>query len=199
MMDVAVGTSQVVILPAYNPPAVLTELVQDLLKREDWQVVIVNDGTRPELKPIFKTISSERVVIVNHAVNLGKGAALKTGMNYALETFGRDITILTLDADGQHLVSDLEAVARTAASSPAALVLGVRKLSYHETPLRSFIGNRFTKFVVLALIGLQISDTQTGLRALPGSFAEKLLRLESNGYEFELEMLIIARHMRLQI
>ena len=197
-MDVAAAT-QVVIIPAYNPPEILVDLVEQVLKRADWRVVVVDDGTRSGLKSIFERIASKGVVILTHAVNLGKGAALKTGMNYALSRFGREITLLTLDADGQHLVKDLDAVAQTAAAHPSALVLGVRDLGYRSTPLRSFVGNKFTRLVVHALVGLRVTDTQTGLRALPGSFAEKLLRMESNGYEFELEMLVAARHMRLQI
>lgn len=197
-MDVAAAT-RVVIIPAYNPPRILVDLVGQMPKRDDWHVVVVDDGSRPESKPIFETIASLGVSVLTHAVNLGKGAALKTGMNHALSRYGRGITILTLDADGQHLVKDLEAVADTATRHPSALVLGVRDLGYRSTPLRSFIGNKLTKLVVRALVGLRITDTQTGLRALPGSFAEKLLRMESNGYEFELEMLVAARHMRLPI
>ncbi|MBI5322704.1 glycosyltransferase [Bradyrhizobium sp.] len=199
MMGVAGTTAQVVIIPAYNPPPVFVDLVEQVLQRPHWHVVVVDDGTRVDQKPIFTALSSERVTVLTHAVNLGKGAALKTGMNYALSKFGRDITVLTLDADGQHLVKDLEAVAQTAAHHSSALILGVRDLGYHRTPLRSFVGNKFTKVVVHALVGLRVSDTQTGLRAMPGSFAEKLLHLVSNGYEFELEMLVIARHMRIQI
>ena len=159
----------------------------------------MDDGTKAELKPIFQAILSDRVTVIAHAVNLGKGAALKTGMNYALSKFGREIAILTLDADGQHLVKDLDAVAQAATKHPSALILGVRDLSYRSTPLRSFVGNKLTKLVVQGLVGLRLSDTQTGLRAMPGPFAEKLLHLESNGYEFELEMLVTARHMRIQI
>lgn len=198
-MEAVATTARVVIIPAYNPPPIFGDLVEQVLQQADWQVVIVDDGTRAELKPIFKAISSQRVTVISHAVNLGKGAALKTGMNYALSRFGREITILTLDADGQHLVKDLDAVAQAAARNPSALILGVRDLSFRSTPLRSFVGNKFTRLVVQALVGIRLSDTQTGLRALPGPFAEKLLRLESNGYEFELEMLVVARHMRVQI
>lgn len=198
-MEVAATPAQIVVIPAYNPPPIFADLVEQVLQRADWQVVVVDDGTRTEQKQVFKAISADRVTILTHAVNLGKGAALKTAMNYALSRFGRNITILTLDADGQHLVSDLAAVAQTAAKHSSALILGVRDLGYRSTPLRSFVGNKFTKIVVHALVGLRISDTQTGLRAVPGSFAEKLLRLESNGYEFELEMLVIARHMRITV
>ncbi|HKS19548.1 MAG TPA: glycosyltransferase family 2 protein [Bradyrhizobium sp.] len=198
-MEVAATTAQVVVIPAYDPPPIFAGLVEQVLRQADWQVVIVDDGTKAELKPIFQAILSDRVTVIAHAVNLGKGAALKTGMNYALSKFGREIAILTLDADGQHLVKDLDAVAQAATKHPSALILGVRDLSYRSTPLRSFVGNKLTKLVVQGLVGLRLSDTQTGLRAMPGPFAEKLLHLESNGYEFELEMLVTARHMRIQI
>ncbi len=90
-------------------------------------------------------------------------------------------------------------VAETALSRDDELVLGVRRIEYLGTPFRSFLGNTFTRGLFRLLVGVRLRDTQTGLRAVPGFFAKRLLLLSANGYDFELEMLIMARHTRLSI
>src|ERR1035441_85704 len=158
----------------------------------DWPIVVVDDGTRPDLRHLFEALErSSRVTLIRHAVNRGKGAALKSALNHALVVFGRDITLITLDADGQHSVKDMAEVGRIAEKNPSSLVLGVRNMPFAETPLRSYIGNSVTRWLVWLMMGLSVSDTQTGLRAIPGFLAERLLRIEANGYDFELEMLVM--------
>jgi hypothetical protein len=80
---------------------------------------------------------------------------------------------------------------RKPAGASDSLVLGCRTFR-GEVPLRSRIGNVATSAIMHALMGRKISDTQTGLRGIPTAFALRILRLEANGYEFELEMLIAA-------
>jgi putative flippase GtrA len=72
------------------------------------------------------------------------------------------------------------------------LVLGCRHFD-SSVPLRSLIGNKLTRLVLRGLTGQNLSDTQTGLRGIPMAFLPSLLRLEPNGYDFELEMLLVAR------
>jgi putative flippase GtrA len=72
------------------------------------------------------------------------------------------------------------------------MILGARGFEGH-VPLRSRVGNSITQHVVQLLVGEKLRDTQTGLRGIPASFAGPLLNLSSNGYEFELDMLVAAR------
>ncbi|EOR26593.1 dolichyl-phosphate mannose synthase [Niallia nealsonii AAU1] len=77
-----------VLIPAYNPDEKLMVLVKELIKEDFKHIVIINDGSKTESEPIFKTISSfQECKIINHAVNLGKGRALKTGFNYLLNRY----------------------------------------------------------------------------------------------------------------
>src|SRR6185369_8570471 len=126
------------------------------------------------------------------AVNLGKGAALKTGINHALCTFPGLTGIVTADADGQHHPEDIRRVAETQREHPDALVMGARTFDA-DVPLRSRFGNILTRRLMQTLIGTKLQDTQTGLRGIPVGLAERLLLVEARGYEFELEMLIAAR------
>ena len=189
--------SIVAIIPAYNPPKLLVGLVEELRCRVQWPIIVINDGSNVNRCDIFDQLRAiDGVSVLPHAANVGKGAALKTGFNHALVTYGPEVTLLTLDADGQHPIDDVVKVAETALSRNRELVLGVRQIEYLGAPFRSFLGNTFTRGLFRLLVGLHLRDTQTGLRAIPGFFAKRLLLLQSNGYDFELEMLIMARHAR---
>jgi putative flippase GtrA len=182
-----------VLIPAYKPGSSLTTLVQALQALGVRHVVVVNDGSGPEFADRFRSIDLPGVFLVEHAVNLGKGAALKTGMNYALVKFPGCPGVVTADADGQHHPDDILRVAERLAGSPDALVMGVRSFG-EKVPLRSRFGNDVTRVLMKIVMGQSLADTQTGLRGIPASLIPHLLRLASNGYEFELDMLIACKH-----
>ena len=183
----------VVLIPAYRPSPGLVDLVSDLSARGMRAILLVDDGSGPEFREIFGQASLfPGVQILRHAVNLGKGAALKTGINHALCVFPGLIGIVTADADGQHHPEDIVRVAASLREHPGALVLGSRTFDA-GVPLRSRFGNILTRKLMQTLIGGKLQDTQTGLRGIPTALAARLLRVDARGYEFELEMLIAAR------
>ena len=183
-----------VLIPAYRPSASLPDVVRALADKATPAIVIVDDGSGPEYRDVFaRAAAFPNVHMVRHATNLGKGAALKTGINYALCTFPGLVGIVTADADGQHHPDDIVRIADTLLARPDCLVLGSR--TFHgDVPFRSRFGNSLTSMVVHALIGQKLTDTQTGLRGIPTSLLLRILRIESTGYEYELEMLIAAHH-----
>lgn len=162
-------------------------------------MIVIDDGSGPQYRPIFDALREiENVHVVCHAVNLGKGAALKTGMNYALVEFPEIAGVVTADADGQHDPRDVAKVARAFAAAPTSLVIGSRTFAA-GIPLRSRVGNLLTRRAMRLLVGQNLSDTQSGLRAVPRKLIEELLRVPATGYEFELEMLIVARHLGMHV
>jgi glycosyltransferase involved in cell wall biosynthesis len=182
-----------VLIPAYNPSDELASFVKRLALAKVRAVIVVNDGSDPRCGPTFQKLQGERVVLLKHAANLGKGAALKTGLDYTCSNFDGLIGVVTADADGQHLVEDVLKVARSLESQPESLVIGTRTFE-RDVPLRSIIGNTCTKVLFRLLTGKRVSDTQSGLRGIPIRFVPKLLGIQANGYEFELEMLLAAKH-----
>jgi putative flippase GtrA len=188
-----------VLIPAYKPQNVLLSTAAEILARSDVDLIIVDDGSGDQHRWLFDRLERpERTHVLRHAVNLGKGAALKTGMNYALTHFPDLAGVVTADADGQHQVNDICRIVRCFQDKPGRLILGVRRFD-REVPFRNRVGNVLTTKLVRLLMGKQISDTQTGLRAIPRSLMMQLLRVPSNGYEFELDMLITAKHRHMQI
>ena len=195
VMDTAAEYKRVVVLiPAYRPQRVLLTITQAILSADAFPVVIVDDGSGLEHRPIFDSLAGlPGVNVLRHAVNLGKGAALKTGINHILNSFPGTVGIVTADADGQHDVEDIKRVAQCLAASPTHLVLGVRRFD-KRVPLRNRFGNTMTCKMVRLLMGEKISDTQTGLRGIPRLLMAHLLRVPATGYEFELDMLTTAKH-----
>jgi glycosyltransferase involved in cell wall biosynthesis len=188
-----------VLIPAYKPGEPLVQLVRDLVDRGITAIVVVDDGGGPEFQAVFNRIEvCDRVHVVRHAVNLGKGAALKTGMNYALVRFPDCIGVVTADADGQHHPDDIVLVAEKLRLNPDSLVMGVRAFD-RDVPLRSRIGNNVTAGLMRLLVGQKLPDTQTGLRGIPASLIPHLLKMLSSGYEFELDMLIACKHQSCRI
>ncbi len=183
-----------ILIPAYQPGETLPALVLELLDRCPHPLIVVDDGSGPAFAAIFEEVAVHpRVHLLRHAVNLGKGAALKTGLNHALSQHPGVAGVVTADADGQHSPEDILRVAARLAASPGTLVMGVRAFA-GDVPMRSRIGNRLTRVLMQSLIGQRLSDTQTGLRGIPAALIPHLLSLPSSGYEFELDMLIACKH-----
>jgi hypothetical protein len=103
------------------------------------------------------------------------------------------IGVVTADADGQHDVDDILKVAGETEANPTALVLGARDFS-KKIPLRSKLGNTISRYVYRFLIGLNLSDTQTGLRGTPRRLMKLCLAIRTNRYEFETEQLVLAKN-----
>ena len=189
----------VALIPAYNPSEHLLSLVRSLEVSEFSQIIIVNDGSDHVCRPIFAAVAKiNKVTLLEHAVNLGKGAALKTGLNHALCHFGDRTGVVTIDADGQHLAEDAVTVAKVLEKNPDSLVLGVRRFD-KDVPFRSRIGNTITRYLFRLLIGQRLTDTQTGLRGIPMALIATILKIDSSGYEFELDMLLACKYGRRSI
>lgn len=185
-------TDFVVLIPAYNPDERLSVLVRALVERQ-CVVVIVDDGSVEASAPVFEQVSSlPHVTVLRHVVNLGKGAALKTAMNYIAVHYGDKNGIVSADADGQHAVEDILKIGAALSSTPNALILGARSFR-SDIPFRSRFGNVLTRRIFNFLTGLNLTDTQTGLRGVPMEFVPKYLGVRPNGYEFELEQLIRSK------
>jgi len=188
----------IVLIPAYKPEPRLLGFVQGLTAAGA-HVVVVNDGSGPAYADVFQAVRPVgNTVVLNHVVNLGKGAALKTGLNHiACEPGGR-VGVVTADADGQHTVADVMAVAGLLTANPHSLILGARGFE-GQLPLRSRLGNALTRRVMRWIMGQKVSDTQTGLRGIPRAMIPRLLVIPHQGYEFELEMLLVCKYEGIRI
>lgn len=182
-----------VVIPAYKPGEQLVELVGSLIK--EFSVLIVNDGSGDEFDPVFAELKDRGAKVIAHEVNEGKGAALKTAIKY-LQATGEEHLVVTADADGQHKIEDIKAVAEALRKNKNKLVLGVR--NFKEMPARSRFGNSLTRFFFRIITTMPISDTQTGLRGFSNLLFDKLLTARGNRYEYEMNVLLSLKDWRVK-
>ena len=179
---------QFALIPAYKPNENLISFIQSLETR-GLEVVVVNDGSGEDYLPLFRKIEKQSLAKVIHLEkNQGKGAALKAGLAY-LNTVNDDFQVITLDADGQHSLQDALFLLQKSLKNEGSLLLGSRMQS-KDSPLRSRIGNYITKKVFSLTTGVKVEDTQTGMRAFSKSLIPKLLQIQGNRYEYEMNMLL---------
>lgn len=190
----------ILLIPAYKPPQALAPLVQKLMDMQAFEAaVIVDDGGGEEYASIFRGLAeTPRVHVLRHVVNLGKGAALKSGLNYAACKYRRSIGVVTADADGQHEASDIAKIAAALCSHPSLLIFGSRGFDT-DVPLRSRLGNALTRHVLRLVVGHNLQDTQTGLRGIPMAFVPEVVKLKATGYDLELDMLVASKSKGFQV
>ena len=176
------------LIPAYKPNENLIYFVQSIEAR-GIEVVVVNDGSGEEYLPLFSQLEkNSRAKVIHFYVNQGKGAALKEGLSY-LNKIEDDFVVVTLDADGQHSLKDALYLLDKSMESEDTLILGSREQS-KDSPLRSRIGNYITKKIFSISTGVNIEDTQTGMRAFHKSLIPELLQIKGERYEYEVNMLL---------
>jgi glycosyltransferase involved in cell wall biosynthesis len=178
-----------VVIPAFQAGDALPQLVAELSRAGFGAIVIVDDGSGARERTFLEAVRSvPSVHVLTHTLNRGKGSALRTGFAYVVRSLPQAAVVVTADADGQHRAEDIVRVARKALSLPGRPVLGVRSFG-GDVPLRSRAGNEITRAFFRGLTGMRLRDTQTGLRAVPCTFVEDLLRLPGDRYEYEMAML----------
>lgn len=189
-----------VIIPAYEPDEKLIVLLRKLKEAGIVNIVVVDDGSGGAYQELFRQAESvEGCTVLRHAVNLGKGRALKTAFNYCLLQFPELAGCVSADSDGQHTPQDILACMRKMWENPKALILGCRNFDAPDVPMRSGFGNKCTRKVFSYLIGLSISDTQTGLRAIPAFFMKILMNIKGERFEYETNMLIETKTYEIPI
>lgn len=183
-----------IIIPSYEPDELLIQLLEDLIRNGLDNIIIVNDGSDKEFNKYFDIARDKfDCIILEHEVNKGKGRALKTAFSYIIEHQVEAVGCITADSDGQHSPEDIELCMNKLIDNPNNLILGVREFSGDHVPVRSMLGNNITKFVFSFLSGIYVSDTQTGLRAIPMDFMRELIDVKGERFEFEMNMLIETR------
>ena len=178
-----------VLIPAWQPEPQLAPLIRSLLERISAAIIVVDDGSNGEHAELFRELSLlPRVHVLRHGVNLGKGRALKTGINHCLTELPDIKGVVTADADGQHTVADILRVGEAMLAGKGRVVLGSREFA-KDVPLRSRFGNVMTRQVFGFVTGAKLMDTQTGLRAFPRAILPELLVLDGERYEYEMSVL----------
>jgi polyprenyl-phospho-N-acetylgalactosaminyl synthase len=178
-----------VVIPAYNEGAVLSQTV-DELSGYGFTVVVVDDGS---VIPATQFLQNRPVHYLRHLTNLGQGAALQTGMDYALLNGAK--IIVHFDADGQHSAERIQALIEPIRSGECDVVMGSRFIDPNdrkEVPVLKQLVLKAGVLVSWLFSGLWLTDTHNGFRALSQEAARRI-RLTENGYAHATEILELIR------
>lgn len=185
-----------IILPSLNPDKKFTAVVEGLLANGFEHIVIVDDGSDVGNKAFFEAAAARKQCHVStHPVNKGKGAALKTAFHYVLESLPEVKGVITIDGDGQHLLPDIIACGEKMLTLEDKVILGCRDFNKPGIPPRSVAGNKTTARLFRFCYGIKLSDTQTGLRAIPRQYLERFCEIEGERFEYETNMLLQMKRM----
>jgi glycosyltransferase involved in cell wall biosynthesis len=159
-----------IIIPFYNEEKILQFVLNQFKNKIGYKIILVNDGSTDN--SIF-ICSNYKFTLLNHKNNLGQGAALRTGILYAIEN-NADI-ICTFDSDGQHKLTDLDNMIEKFKISKVDIILGSRFLNSNKLiPFKRKILLKFAIFFQFILIGGKFTDVHNGLRVFSRSAALKL-------------------------
>lgn len=180
-----------VVLPSLDPDEKLSAVIDGLLEYGFTDIILVNDGSKPENLPYFLDAADRHpeIHLLHHEVNKGKGAALKNAFRWFLENRPDGVGVVTVDGDNQHHPEDTRACCEHMLET-GHCVLGCRDFTLDHVPPRSRFGNHATSLVFKIFCGMTISDTQTGLRALPRDALEILVNVAGDRFEYETNMLL---------
>lgn len=185
-----------VLIPAYNPDNKMVDFVNQLVDVFE-HIVVVNDGCDSSFDHIFAEVE-DKVTVLKHEVNKGKGRALKTGFGYIHENMKELLGVVTVDADGQHTLEDTRKCCDQFIATGCKPVFGCRDfLSDTKIPPRSRFGNRLTSHLLKHFCDIKLSDTQTGLRVLPIESLANMLEVKGERYEYEMNMIFALKNLSL--
>lgn len=197
-------TGGILIIPSLNPGDDFIDLI-DHFRTEFEDIIVVDDGSNGEGARVFeklKNAAQSGVHVLTHAKNMGKGEALKTAMRYYLAS---DLPkkyqgVVTCDSDGQHRLEDVRIINEALKANDTNVIhMGVRDLTSDVMPPRSKFGNKWSAFLFRSLYGIDISDTQTGLRGFSNDIIEIMTKVRGKRFEYEMKVLIDSKKHHIDI
>ena len=186
-----------IVLPSLDPDDKLLTVITGLLDVGFSEIILVNDGSKAENLHYFEEAARyPQVQLLHHEVNKGKGAALKTAFRWFLQNRPGYNGVVTVDGDNQHHPEDTRVCALQMLKT-GKVILGCRDFSLDHVPRRSRMGNNITKAVFRIFCGMTLSDTQTGLRAIPAKHLEAMCAIKGDRFEYETNMLLAMKQQQI--
>lgn len=181
----------VALIPAYDAVSTLAPVIEEA--RLSLPVVVVDDGSVDGTGELAARLGAR---VLRHPQNRGKGAALKTGFAWAMEN-GLE-GVVTLDADGQHLASEIPRFLEARRETGADLIIGSRRHLFGGMLPRRRLANTFSAWGITWASGVRVDDSQSGFRF----YSTRLMRevaLRSTGFDLESEVIVAAARRGLKI
>lgn len=189
--------SCVLIIPSYKPPESLIELFDLITMKTSINILIVNDGSPATYQDIFDQLEKKGATVTHLTKNMGKGAAIRLGLEQALKKFSEASHFAFCDDDGQHSAADVIKIIHEASSKNLDFVLGSRTFG-RMTPWKSLLGNNFMSFFLKIRHQIFIRDSQSGLRCFTKRTAALILEVKGERFGYELQTLITLHRKKIK-
>lgn len=173
-----------IVIPAFNEKNQIRKVVEATQKYVD-QIIIVDDGSKIPLESVV--MPEKNITVLRHKINLGKGAAMKTGC-FAAKKMNLDIVIF-MDGDDQHKPEDIPKFIDSFNQDPELDIIFGSRIIGKDMPLIKMLGNKFLSIATSILFGIYISDTQSGFRGFRLAAFKKIF-WDSTRYSVETEMVV---------
>jgi glycosyltransferase involved in cell wall biosynthesis len=177
-----------VIIPAYNEAATIGGLIEQV-HAQNLEAIVIDDGSSDSTAQIAR---ERGAIVLRNETNLGKGASLAKGFDYALKEHYD--AVITMDADGQHSVEEIPYFMRLAQYSDTALIVGNRMVRPVDMPFIRILTNKFMSWLISKIVKQNIPDTQCGFRLIK---KEVLSKLKPSTFRFEIESEVLIQAARL--
>ena len=177
----------VILIPSYEPDQTLFTTVKGLYDSE-FPILIVNDGSSKEFDPVFESVK-EFATVLGYEQNKGKGGALKYGYSNVLKYYPDAQFVITVDGDGQHALEDVIHI-HDLLNIHDEIIYGVRHFE-GKVPLKSKMGNWFSRYTRTLLTKDYLVDDQCGLRGFPVRYLDELAMVSGERYEYEMNQITL--------
>ncbi|MFA6384154.1 MAG: glycosyltransferase family 2 protein [Candidatus Omnitrophota bacterium] len=175
----------IVIIPTHNESSNISALIS-AIRRQGIDTVVIDDGSTDDT---FRIASQSRSIVLQNDHNIGKGASLIKGFEFAISK-GYD-TVITMDGDGQHLPQDIPTFLEAARLKKTGVIIGNRMQSVANMPKIRVLTNSFMSWVISCITKQHIPDSQCGFRLIKKEVLQRI-KLRTKNFEIESEMLIEA-------
>jgi glycosyltransferase involved in cell wall biosynthesis len=188
-----------IVIPAFNEAENLKIILPnfiELVQKNNWHLIITNDGSKDNTKEVLESYAHlDFITIVHHKLNKGYGAAIKSGIEACTTEY-----LVTIDADGQHQIEDVEKLFYRIKETDADMIVGSRKGNKDATMARS-IGKFIIRFIANILLKIPIYDINSGMKIYRTELAKQYLYLTPNSmpYSDVITLIFISnRHLVLE-
>ncbi len=177
-----------IIIPVFNEESVLRDIINKVRKEGYTNILVIDDGSTDNSYGVAK---KQKVIVLRHLINRGKGAAIKTGFEAA--KILNASAVVTFDGDGQHSPNDITNLIKKV-NAGYDVVLGTRSMNIKTMPFIKLLANFTANFITMMIYGLWVHDSQCGLRAYSKK-ALSLINTKNDRYEYDSEIIReISRH-----
>jgi dolichol-phosphate mannosyltransferase len=195
-----------IIIPSHNPNEQLLETIYNLISNGFINILVIDDGSKRSCQHFFNKINQyEGITVLRHFIKLGNDRALKTALNYYMTNklnnmkYMDCIGILTVTADNRYSTEDIFHMACALVHDRQAIILGCRDFSHSDIAWQSRWANRFVSSFLRLLCGLNVTDSQTALRAIPDDLIPYIFIARGDEFEYETNMLLECQQKNIDI